>query len=69
MGLRQACDFKPCTELGWRQLVGVGRIEIGMNPYPLNMKHRDGEVTVECVCSPLDEHSKIEFIPASSDKA
>ncbi len=38
MGLRQACNFNPCTEFGWRQLVGVGRIEIGMNSYPLNMK-------------------------------
>ena len=41
MGLRQACNFKPCTELGWCQLVGIGRIEIGMNFYPLNMKQPD----------------------------
>jgi hypothetical protein len=38
MGLRQACNFHPYNEFGWRQLVCVGRIEIGMNPYPLNMK-------------------------------
>jgi hypothetical protein len=49
MGLRQVCDFKPALAVVGVNKSVPGPIELEMNPYPRNMKHRDGEVAVECV--------------------